>query len=440
MTANEGVRFEKSTGALKVAKLDIEDIVGDVDFKGGSVKNARLVGGEVEGLKHLNVESFGVLNEAKHTTDRYVRVGVFNDQGFLKASDDIMFEGKEDGGGLRVGKITSVGGTTLAIGSRVDFQGNELSGVKLKESTVVKDCTWRGGSIENTVLVNVTAKGMDLGEIEVEGVKVEKLDGGLKGNLLLAGERGEIEGTKGLRVKAEEGASEALTLEVFATVDGKGNEFTNLEITKAKLGGGKGDVSVVGEVSVEGKVIFGAEGTLEGAKIIGGSAEGLEEIKCKGDLSVEGGANVGGEVFIEGSLTVSGSVLGSGPYVDASDERFKKDIEDIGGAMEMLKGLRGVRYVLDNEGEAARSRKIEGDGRLEVGFIAQEVEEVLPEIVRTEQDGYKGIMYSRAVPVVVEAVKELENGLQKLRGENEALKGLVGGLMARIERLEGGRE
>ena len=56
MTANEGVRFEKSTGALKVSKLDIDEIVGDVDFRGGSVKNVRLVGGEVEGLKHLNVE------------------------------------------------------------------------------------------------------------------------------------------------------------------------------------------------------------------------------------------------------------------------------------------------------------------------------------------------------------------------------------------------
>ena len=56
MTANKGVRFEKNTGALKVGKLDIDEIVGDVDFRGGSVKNVRLVGGEIEGVKHLNVE------------------------------------------------------------------------------------------------------------------------------------------------------------------------------------------------------------------------------------------------------------------------------------------------------------------------------------------------------------------------------------------------
>ena len=382
--------------------------------------------------------SFGVLNEAKHTTDRYVRVGVFNDQGFLKASDDIMYEGKEGGGGLRVTKISAMGGKMLEVGSRVDFQGNELSGVKLEKDTVVQDCSWKGGSIEDAVLVNVTAKGLDLGEIEVEGIKVEKFVDGFKGNVFIAGEGGEVEATKTLRiVKVDEGASEKFTLEVFANLDVKGNELANVDITKAKIGGGKGDVSVVGEVGVEGRVVFGEGGSLEGPKIMGGSVEGLEKLQCKGNLDVDGGANVGGEVYIEGSLTVSGSVLGSGPYVDASDRRFKKDIEGLEGAMDVLRELRGVRYVIDEEGEAAKSRNMRGGGtRFELGFIAQEVEEVLPELVRTHEDGYKGVMYARAVPVVVEAVKELEEEIRDVREENERLRGTVGDLMRRLEALE----
>ena len=68
-------------------------------------------------------------------------------------------------------------------------------------------------------------------------------------------------------------------------------------------------------------------------------------------------------------------------------------------------------------------------------MIAEEVGEVLPEIVRYEEDGTyaSGMDYSRLTPLLVEAVKELKTESQKLKAENEDLK-------KRLEALENTRE
>ena len=51
----------------------------------------------------------------------------------------------------------------------------------------------------------------------------------------------------------------------------------------------------------------------------------------------------------------------------------------------------------------------------DVGLLAQEVEEVLPEIVTTRHDGYKAIQYEKVVALLVEAVKELKAEIEELK-------------------------
>lgn len=51
---------------------------------------------------------------------------------------------------------------------------------------------------------------------------------------------------------------------------------------------------------------------------------------------------------------------------------------------------------------------------LHMGFIAQEVEEVLPEVVHTDDQGFKYVAYGRVVPLLVEAVKELRSQMEAL--------------------------
>jgi hypothetical protein len=51
----------------------------------------------------------------------------------------------------------------------------------------------------------------------------------------------------------------------------------------------------------------------------------------------------------------------------------------------------------------------------DVGVIAQEIEEVLPEIVTTRESGYKAVKYEKIVPLLIEAVKELKAEVDSLR-------------------------
>ena len=106
-----------------------------------------------------------------------------------------------------------------------------------------------------------------------------------------------------------------------------------------------------------------------------------------------------------------------------SDKRLKKDIEPIDNALEMLAGIRGVRYV-QNEVAAAMGYN---DPAVQVGVIAQEVQAVLPEAVTAApfdigMDGksmsgedYLTVRYDRIIPLLIQAVKELSDEVAALK-------------------------
>ena len=50
-----------------------------------------------------------------------------------------------------------------------------------------------------------------------------------------------------------------------------------------------------------------------------------------------------------------------------------------------------------------------------MGVIAQEVEKVIPEIVQTRDNGYKAVKYEKIVPLLIEAIKELQAEVQELK-------------------------
>ena len=67
------------------------------------------------------------------------------------------------------------------------------------------------------------------------------------------------------------------------------------------------------------------------------------------------------------------------------------------------------------------------EGRV-TGVIAQEIEKVLPEMVGTRQDGYKGVAYEEIVPVLIEAVKEQQKIIDKQRKEIHEIKVILQGM------------
>lgn len=98
-----------------------------------------------------------------------------------------------------------------------------------------------------------------------------------------------------------------------------------------------------------------------------------------------------------------------------SDERIKKNIEQIDGALEKVQAIRGVTFER-TDGEC-------GGGR-HVGVIAQEVEKVLPEVVKeNEETGIKSVAYGNMVGLLIEAIKEQQTQIDDLKAEVTRLKG-----------------
>ncbi len=123
-------------------------------------------------------------------------------------------------------------------------------------------------------------------------------------------------------------------------------------------------------------------------------------------------------------LHVIGNILASGT-ITPSDIRYKKDIEQIDHPLEKIDEIRGVTYKLKTD-EFPESGFTE---EKQAGVIAQEVEAVLPEVVVTHKDGYKGVDYSKMVPLIIEGIKELKKQNEDLQKQNKSLQ-------KRVEKLE----
>ena len=95
-----------------------------------------------------------------------------------------------------------------------------------------------------------------------------------------------------------------------------------------------------------------------------------------------------------GGLTVSGDISAS------SDARLKTDIKTIDNALSKVTQLRGVSFIKDN--------------KKSIGVLAQEVEQIIPEVVIT--NGYKSVAYGNLVGLLIEAIKELKQEIDSIKG------------------------
>ena len=102
----------------------------------------------------------------------------------------------------------------------------------------------------------------------------------------------------------------------------------------------------------------------------------------------------------------------------SSDSRLKENIVNIDGALEKVSMLKGVTfdwcedYIKERGGEDGYFIK-----KHDTGLIAQDVQQVLPEIVRKKKDGYLGVQYDKMVGLLVEAIKELRTEINELKSK-----------------------
>lgn len=163
--------------------------------------------------------------------------------------------------------------------------------------------------------------------------------------------------------------------------------------------------------------IYGVRGLANNGSGSGVYGQGAAGAAARG---VVGAANDGYGVYgistfgygIYCAAAGTGFCGGTRAWTNTSDIRLKKNVSTITSGLDKVLRLRGVNYTWKNDETNKKN----------IGFIAQEVMEVLPEVVNKNNEGYYTVNESSVNAVLVEAVKEL-------KAENDDLK-------ARLERLE----
>ena len=97
---------------------------------------------------------------------------------------------------------------------------------------------------------------------------------------------------------------------------------------------------------------------------------------------------------------------------NCSDLRLKKDIKPLKSALSTLGKLQGKSYRWKDNNEP------------DIGLIAQELEKAIPELVKTDNQGYKSIVYQKLTAVLIEAVKEQQQEINNLSNRIAMLEGL----------------
>jgi autotransporter adhesin len=131
------------------------------------------------------------------------------------------------------------------------------------------------------------------------------------------------------------------------------------------------------------------------------------------------------------TITNTGDAVLSGDLTLNSDERLKKNIKSIKGALDLIGGIDGKTY---------QWKASEKSQAMQYGLIAQQLESVLPQLVKDKEDGMKTVNYQGLIPVLVNAVNELsaqkqkqDNRIASLEDRLERQNSLIEALMEKLD-------
>lgn len=110
------------------------------------------------------------------------------------------------------------------------------------------------------------------------------------------------------------------------------------------------------------------------------------------------------------TLDVRGTIVNN-TTLQHSDIRWKTDIKPVKYGVSDLLKLNSVSYLWNTNDYP----EMGFDKETQLGFIAQEFEKVIPELVRTDENGYKSIDYVKLTPVLVEAIREQQKQIDELK-------------------------
>jgi len=124
-------------------------------------------------------------------------------------------------------------------------------------------------------------------------------------------------------------------------------------------------------------------------------------------------------------LDVAAGIFATAGFI-GSDRRLKKDIQPVDNAMDLVRRLQGTTYVFRTDEFPGKNLPM---GR-QYGFIAQDLEKVIPEVAQQCDNGFYAVNYDAIIPILTEAMKEQDAVISALQTELSELRSTVADLKA----------
>jgi len=121
---------------------------------------------------------------------------------------------------------------------------------------------------------------------------------------------------------------------------------------------------------------------------------------------------IGGNVGIDTTspvyiLDVTGTIRATDDVIVTSDIRLKNELPDIIQGLETVDKMRPIKYTLKDDKDE--------NPKIHLGFSAQELLDIVPEVVNSDEEGYHSVSYGKLVPVLVKAIQELTEEVRELK-------------------------
>ena len=202
-----------------------------------------------------------------------------------------------------------------------------------------------------------------------------------------------------------DGSTNAANAENKLTFDG-----TNLTITGGLITNDDTNSKVViGRYSSGNKASYIKLGSNSTSLRITNAADNVDLL----ELTDSGGLGIG----VNGSTT-AGRIDAANDIVafSSSDKRWKTNIKPIENSIEKIKQISG------NSFDWIEDSTYHGNKGTDIGVIAQEIEEILPEIVQTRDSGMKAVKYEKIIPLLIEAIKDQQKQIEDQQKQIDELK------------------
>ena len=326
------------------------------------------------------------------------------------------------------GTTTTVDSTTVQIGDNIielNGSGAANGGLYVKDATAPNTATgsllwdstndyWKAGTVGSEVqlvtisgtqtLTNKTIDGSQLVNSSVANAKLENSSITINGTSVSLG------GTRTLVTDdiAEDGSPTNLWFTntraraAVSVTDNGGDGSLSYNSTS-------GVITYTGPSASEVRAHFssGTGVSISSGQISIGQAVGTGDTVQFAKVGVGGSSDATYELKVTGDIGATGDIVA---YV-SSDERLKNNVELISNPIEKVQALRGVTWEWNElASEAAKQSP-------NVGVIAQEVEQVLPQLVHDRENGFKGVDYAKLTGLLIEAIKEQQKQIDELKSK-----------------------